>query len=333
MIRRNTASQVIYFPQLKLTADGSAVTISASLVVSKDGTESASAGTLTHYAGGVWKYTPTQAETNCAIMGLILTATAADTIVLNLITTGADTSAVALGANTTTPPTAAANASQVRTELTTELGRIDTAISTRSTYAGADTSGVTELLTRIPDATPGAEGGLPVLDAGLSVLAELDSAARSALLLAMVTEDTGETAAADGSPAKLAQGGVSTVNILPAVGIVASRSPGVTLLPVVGETISQSITVYETDGTTAVDLSGKTLAIVFETMSGVDVAVVDNADITVSGLGSNVVTFAYPSAVTATERVLRFALRDAAAPLAMYLQGVCSVVSAPKVDA
>ena len=162
--------------------------------------------------------------------------------------------------------------------------------------------------------------------------AELDAAARSALLLAMVTEDTGETAAADGSPAKLAQGGVSTANILPAVGIVASRSPGVTLLPVVGETISQSITVYETDGITAVDLSGKTLAIVFETMSGVDIAVVDNSDITVSGSGSNVVTFAYPSAVTATERVLRFALRDAAAPLTMYLQGVCSVVSAPKVD-
>jgi hypothetical protein len=44
------------------------------------------------------------------------------------------------------------------------------------------------------------------------------------------------------------------------------------------------------------------------------------------------VTFAYPSAVTASERSLRFALRDAAAPLTMYLQGICSVVAAPKVD-
>lgn len=35
------------------------------------------------------------------------------------------------GANTTTPPTSAAIASQVRTELTTELGRIDVAVSTR----------------------------------------------------------------------------------------------------------------------------------------------------------------------------------------------------------
>jgi hypothetical protein len=98
MIRRNTANQTIYLPQLRLTADGAAVTSAATIVVSKDGTEAASAGSLTHYAGGVWKYTPTQNETDAAIVGLILTATAADTVVLNLVTTGADTSAVALGA-------------------------------------------------------------------------------------------------------------------------------------------------------------------------------------------------------------------------------------------
>ena len=128
-------------------------------------------------------------------------------------------------------------------------------------------------------------------------------------------------------------GGGSSVNVLPATGIVSDRSAGTTLLPVVGETISQSITVYQSDGTTAVNLSAKTLKVIFETMSGVDVAVVLAADITISGASSNVVTFAYPPAVTASERTLRFAIRDAAAPLTMYLQGVCSVVAAPKVDA
>ena len=128
-------------------------------------------------------------------------------------------------------------------------------------------------------------------------------------------------------------GGGSSVNVLPATGIVADRSAGTTLLPVVGETISQAITVYQSDGTTAVNLSGKTLTIIFETMSGTDVAVVLAANIIISGASSNVVTFAYPTAVTASERVLRFAIRDAAAPLTMYLQGVCSVVAAPKVDA
>lgn len=128
-------------------------------------------------------------------------------------------------------------------------------------------------------------------------------------------------------------GGSSTVTVLPATGIVANRSAGITLTPVVGETISQAITVYQSDGTTAVDLSGRSLKVIFETMNGTDVAVVNTADITISGTDDNVVTFAYPSAVTASERTLRFAIRDAAAPLTMYLQGVCSVVSAPKVDA
>jgi hypothetical protein len=127
-------------------------------------------------------------------------------------------------------------------------------------------------------------------------------------------------------------GGGSSVNVLPAVGIVADRSPGVTLQPVVGETISQSITLYATDGTTPINLSGKTLAIVFETMSGFDVATVPDGSITVSGDNSNVITFAYPSQVTEGERTLRFALRDAAAPLTMYLQGLCIVNRAPQVD-
>jgi hypothetical protein len=132
---------------------------------------------------------------------------------------------------------------------------------------------------------------------------------------------------------ELGPSGSSAITVLPATGIVADRSAGVTLTPVVGETISQALTVYRSDGTTAVNLSGKTLRIIFETMSGVDVAVVQNSDITVSGTGNNVVTFAYPSAVTTSERSLRFALRDATAPLTMYLQGICSVVAAPKADA
>lgn len=147
MIRRNTASQVIHFPQLVLAADGTAVTSGATLSVSKDGTSAASAGTLSHVANGVWKYTLTQAETDAANVALILTATSATPVVLNLVTTAADTSAAAFGANTTTPPTAAANASQVRTELTTELGRIDAAISSRSTFTGGAVESVTDPVT------------------------------------------------------------------------------------------------------------------------------------------------------------------------------------------
>lgn len=90
MIRKNVANQTVYLPQLRLTADGSAVTTGASLVVAKDGVEAAAAGTLAHYAGGIWKYTPTQGETDCAIMALVLTATGADTVLLNILTTAAN---------------------------------------------------------------------------------------------------------------------------------------------------------------------------------------------------------------------------------------------------
>lgn len=107
MIRRNTASQVVYLPPLLLIADGSAVTSGAALTVAKDGTEAAAGGTLAHSANGVWKYTPTQGETDAAIVALVLTYSGATPVVLNLVTTGADTGAVALGANTVTPPTVA----------------------------------------------------------------------------------------------------------------------------------------------------------------------------------------------------------------------------------
>jgi hypothetical protein len=124
----------------------------------------------------------------------------------------------------------------------------------------------------------------------------------------------------------------AVVNVLPAIGISADRSPGVTLKAFVGETITQSITLYQTNGTTPIVLTGKTLVIVFETRQGLDVATVPNSGITVSGDDDNVVTFNYPAAVTSQERVLKFALRDAGSPNTVYLQGLLSVQRAPKVD-
>jgi hypothetical protein len=269
----------------------------------------------------------------------------------------------AFGANITTPPTAAAVADEVQTRTIARVTLVDTcsvnsdmrgtndamlaasyvsppSAATISTQVAADllaAHGSGSWTTATGFATP-----TNVSDAQTAILAKLPAALEGGRIAAAldsdaltkiddILTDTGTTL-----PAQIAGiegGGGSSVNVLPAVGIVANRSPGVTLLPVVGETISQSITLYQTDGTTPVDLGGKTLKIIFETLSGADVAVVLNNDITVSGADDNVVTFAYPSAVTASERVLKFALRDAAAPLTMYLQGVCSVVAAPKVDA
>jgi hypothetical protein len=120
--------------------------------------------------------------------------------------------------------------------------------------------------------------------------------------------------------------GESATNVLP------DRHPA-SLSVFVGETVSQTLTLLQDDETTPLSLSGKTLEIVFETRSGADVAVIANANITVSGAGSDVVTFAYPSAVTASQRVLRYALRDNAAPRTVYRAGIVKVDTAAKVDA
>ena len=67
--------------------------------------------------------------------------------------------------NAPSVPSAVAIASQVRTELSTELSRIDVATSTRSTYSGADTAGTTTLLGRL---TSGRASNLDLLDASVA---------------------------------------------------------------------------------------------------------------------------------------------------------------------
>jgi hypothetical protein len=216
-------------------------------------------------------------------------------------------------------------------ELATALGTADDAVLAAIATVQSDTN---DIQTRLPAALVGGKmDSTAVLDSAVGTQITAIETFATRMTTGLVVDGAVYQFTANMLELGPSGGGGSSVNVLPATGIVADRSAGTTLLPVVGETISQSITVYQSDGTTAVSLSGKTLKVIFETMSGVDVAVVAAADITISGASSNVVTFAYPSAVTASERTLRFAIRDAAAPLTMYLQGVCSVVAAPKVDA
>jgi hypothetical protein len=127
--------------------------------------------------------------------------------------------------------------------------------------------------------------------------------------------------------------GTSTVAVLPALGVAAGRGDRTTLVAYVAETITTSITVYQADGTTAYNLSGKTLAVIFENpKTGDDVAVVASGSITISGTDSNVVAFAYPSAATSAQRELTWTMRDASAPRTVYLRGVLEVRAAATVD-
>lgn len=80
--------------------------------------------------------------------------------------------------------------------------------ATSQWVSSGDTSGVTELLTRIPDATPGTEGGLPVLSADLTVIAALDSSTQTQI-------DTIESAVSSiGSQATTVERSVSDTNAI-----------------------------------------------------------------------------------------------------------------------
>jgi len=271
--------------------------------------------------------------------------------------TAANYGAVAYGANTTTPPTTAAIADTTLSSLTSgpstggnwpngSFGRrVLVGSSTQrevavtgSHHVAADvhefqpdaidsdaiaTSAITEIAGGVwsaaSSAYSAATGTMGLIMYAFSQMLELVSGAWRWKATALSQAPSG--------------GGSGVVNVLPAVGISAERQAGVVLSPFVGETITQSITLYQTDGTTPINLSGKSLEIVFQTRSGTDVAVIANANITVSGTNHNIVTFAYPSAVTTAERTLRVSLRDNAAPRTVYLSGLCKVSIAPVVDA
>lgn len=87
MILRNTAGQTLLIGPLLAVADGAAQTAGAALTVVKDGAAAASTGTLTHVSNGVWMYAPTQAETDCATLGLVLTKALSAAVALNAVTT------------------------------------------------------------------------------------------------------------------------------------------------------------------------------------------------------------------------------------------------------
>jgi hypothetical protein len=179
MIRRNVTNQTIYLPKLSLSADNAAVTSGASAVVSKDGTEAEAVGTLTHYSGGVWKYTFAQAETDAAIVAIILTASGAEPVVLNLVTTAANTAAVAFGANTTAPDNSgiltAVNTRLAASSYTAPdnagIGAIKVVTDRINTGLVAD-GGVWQLTANMLELTPSSSGGLtPVQDETLTSIA------------------------------------------------------------------------------------------------------------------------------------------------------------------
>lgn len=101
MLRKNVAAQVVTFNAVNATTGAALTGATVTTKVTLDGTQSASAGTLTELGTGQYKYVPTQGETNGASVGISFTATNMVPVNLQCFTIGQDPTAVTFDTNVT----------------------------------------------------------------------------------------------------------------------------------------------------------------------------------------------------------------------------------------
>jgi hypothetical protein len=185
-----------------------------------------------------------------------------------------------------------------------------------------------------------ATSAINAIQSGLATSAELTTVEGKVDIIDTIVDKLDTTVELDGAVYRFTEnaleqaptGGGGGTTIIPAASFAPARTDTTNLIAYIGETISQVLVVYEADGTTPLDLSGKTLTVVFEDMETGDTGVVASASVTVSGDNNNIVTFAYPSAVTDEIGQFRYALRDEAAPKTVYSQGLLLVKAAANKD-
>lgn len=142
-------------------------------------------------------------------------------------------SGLMLAASYTAPPSAAENATAVRSELTTELGRLDVAVSTRSSAATQSSSATSIAAIKartdlIPDA-PAATGDVPTAAANAAALLDSSGAIESGVtprgaLRLMLAALAGKVSGAGGSTVTIRNVGDSKTRITATVDSDGNRS-------------------------------------------------------------------------------------------------------------
>ena len=123
----------------------------------------------------------------------------------------------------------------------------------------------------------------------------------------------------------------NAVNITPLSAGVEQRVNGTNITLYLNEVKATTISITDSEGT-AIDLSALTLEIAIEDHAGTDIQVIADADITISGGSSNNATFTNTAAVTASERVLHWALRDITTGSEVLARGFINVKRAADGD-
>ena len=328
-LRRNVAGQQFTVPGSLRDQNNDAVTAGASIYL--NGSNTAGGGTLTHWRNGAWRYTPTQAETDVEILELVLEATDADPIVASARTTGADPNdADTFKADVSGLPTAedVALLSRTWSGALLEAGEsyswpVDYPIEVTDPQVSVKVNGV-EVATATASGTGTSFVFVFAVPAGVAlgdtVLVETAEDQPRAVVTGQVVEAT-DTVEAEGF-----------AQVLPGVALSEPRARETTLRVFLGETVQQSLTLYQSDGETPLSVDGKSLELVVETRDGADVAVYGGGDITISGDDDNIVSWSWTSPVTERRRTLQWTLRDDDTPRQVYARGAVDVIYAAKVD-
>ena len=198
------------------------------------------------------------------------------------------------GANTTTPPTAAANATAVRSELATELGRIDVATSTRlasASYTAPDNASVTAIKAKT-DNLPSDPADASEITAAFT---EIKGAGWSS------STDTLEKI-------RDAAGGGTSIMVTPVVAQVPVRVRDTDIEAYIGDLSTIRIGIFS--GEDAVDLSTfGDLEVCVQAKDGTDLDFVSMADLTIDGTDSNYVSWEPAGPSVATVRRGKWSLR------------------------
>ena len=175
-------------------SDGAMQTSGVSVAVRPNGgAEASGLGTVAYGAlSSVVYYTPTQAETDYTDFAVVAYKAGCSSVPVTIVTTAESTAGtVRVGS------IAAAAIASIWGALTSAL----TAVGSIGKW----------LVDRLPNANPGTEGGLPVLSADLTVLAELDTAALA--LINKIEASTAGTVSGAGTDTEIFVGSNVTLTI------------------------------------------------------------------------------------------------------------------------
>lgn len=287
-MQKNVAGQRIGV-QMVSASDGSAFTGSVTVYVTGDAGSQAvgsvGSGACTHEGNGYHSYAPAQAETNYDLIAFTFIGSGAVPVTVQVYT----------AINPVTPvPTAAANATAVRSELTTELGRIDVATSTRlasASYTAPDNASVTAIKAKT-DNLPSDPADASEITAAFT---EIKGAGWSS------STDTLEKIA------ESASGGTS-IMVTPVVAQVPVRVRDTDIETYIGDLSTIRIGIFS--GEDAVDLSGfGDLEVCVQAKDGTDLDFVEMADLTIDGTDNNYVSWDPSGPSVATIRRGKWSLR------------------------